>query len=276
MIPEIAGARLLEGPSHLGGGNLLFVVGEGDSARLLKLYRRRRSRWRAPWRNLGHLLEGKRMVGPVRRHATERELLTLWQESGFDVPRVYDAALPAGVDGPGSWLEFCPGPTLFEVAADASCNLDDVAALVRGFGAELSLRQALARQRSDVRFIHEHASLIHVLVFGARLVSFDLEGAFRPRRNLEPLLADELAGVARSIVKARPADAGVLLGALVAGYADDARLAELVATGLRGGPLRRLRRLRGTARRALKGKITKSEALRRLQRQLPCEVPEST
>ena len=127
-------------------------------------------------------------------------------------------------------------------------------------------------QEHDVRFVHEHASILHVLVHGERLVSFDLEGAWRGRASLDPLLADELAAVVRSILKVAGDRADALLRAFGAAYGDDGRLRALIDRGLTGGPLRRLKRLRGSARRAVQGKISKSEALRRLRAQVSSSV----
>lgn len=265
MTPEIPGARMLEGPSPRGGGNLLYVVGEGADARVLKLYRRRRAAWRAPFRTFGHWIEGKRGVGPQRRHDTERELLVLWREAGFDVPAVFDDPLPAGVAAPGLWMEFCPGPTLYSCLAGGAWSVDEATDAVRRFAAELGRRQQHALTTWDVRFVHEHASINHVLVFGERLVSFDLEGAWLRLRSVLPAVADELASIVRTICRAAPDHTDELLDAFAVGYGDAAQLYRLVERGLRAGLLARVKGLRGKARMAMEGKLSKRAALKRLR-----------
>lgn len=264
MSAALPGARLLEGPSPRGGGNLLYVVGEGERARVLKLYRRRRAAWRAPFRDFGHWLEGKRGVGPKRRYATERELLTLWREAGFDVPQVYDDPLPEGVEPPGLWLEYCPGPTLYACVAGGDMPAEGVRDATTRFAVDLCARQAHALAARDVRFVHEHPSINHVLVHGGRLVSFDLEGAWRTGRDVEAAVAEELAGNVRTLCRADPDAREANVDAFVAGYTDTAQLHRLIERGLRVGPLARLRGLRGKARMALAGKISKRASLRLL------------
>lgn len=271
-IPEIPGGRLLEGPSARGGGNLLFVVETEAGPRLLKLYRRRRSRWRGPWRTLGHWLEGKRGVGPAARARTERELLALWHGHGIDVPRLHDDPLPPGVDGPGAWMAYCPGPTLEDEVARQGAG---AAELVRSYAQDLATRHDLARDHRDVRLVHEHPGIVHVLLHADRRVSFDLEGAWRSARFLERALVEEVAGVVRSICKAAQDAWPQLISAFAAGYGRPETLRGIIRRGTRGGVRARLRRLRGTARRALRGKLSKAEALRRLGARMDAAEGES-
>ena len=124
-VESIQGCRLLS-RSARGRGNLLFLFGESGDARVLKLYRRRRS-WRAQltsgWSH--RLLERKRGVTPRARFETERLTLDLWEKHGFDVFRQCDLPLPPDIAPPGLWLEYCPGRTLRSVLCDEEVGLTD-------------------------------------------------------------------------------------------------------------------------------------------------------
>ncbi len=157
--PAIPGGTLLQGPSHRGGGNLLYVVDTAFGKRILKLYRRRRAKWREPWRNLGQWMEGKRGVRPDDRCRTEREGLALWRREGFDVPAVFDDALPEGVEPPALWLEYCPGPSLFDLVRDPAVEPQRKCETVSRFASELSRRQARAVELGQPLLSHEHPSV---------------------------------------------------------------------------------------------------------------------
>ena len=259
-----AGARLLERGGRA-GGNQVFVVETPSGPRVLKLYRGRKRAWREPFRWFGHLLEGKRSTRPAARHATERESLRLWKGAGFDVPAVYDEPLPDGVEPPALWMEYCPGSTLRDVVRDESRALSERQALVRRFGDELARRQARAILDQQPLLIHEHASVFHVLVSRERLVSFDLEGGYRPHVSLPRALEQELGGLVRSLLRAVPEHIEALVDALVDGYvtADEGaaeQLRQIAERGAHGGGLVRwVRRIRGAIRRRVKAKPSKAQ-----------------
>jgi len=243
-LPEIPNGTLLQGSSHRGGGNLLYVV---DGKRILKLYRRRRARWRAPWRDLGQWMEGKRGVRPEERRRVECESLELWKREGFDVPACYEDTLPDGIDQPALWLEYCPGPSLFDLVRDADTAMDRKRDCVRRFAGDLARRQARALQLGDPRLSHEHPSVLHVLVHEDRLVSFDLETAFKPSYDVEMAVEQELAGVVRSLFRAVPEDGDTLTDAFILGY-DDSEVSDAI------GQLETIAR-RGLATRGLKRRL---------------------
>lgn len=262
-----AGARLLERGGRA-GGNRVCVVETPEGPRVLKLYRGRKHAWREPFRWFGHLLEGKRSTRPAARHETERESLGLWKQAGFDVPDVYDEALPAGIAPPALWMEYCPGPTLRDVVRDESLALSERQALLRRFGHEVARRQACAIQDKQPLLIHEHASVFHVLVSGLRLVNFDLEGGYRAHVSLPRALEQELGGLVRSLLRAAPERIDTLLDALVDGYVSADALAtgqlrEIATRGAHGGGLVRwVRRIRGAIRRRVKAKPSKAQGCR--------------
>ncbi len=243
--PEIPNGTLLQGPSPRGGGNLLYVVDGPGGKRVLKLYRRRRAPWRERWRNLGQWMEGKRGARPDQRCGTEREGLLLWQREGFDVPACLDDDLPESVEAPALWLEYCPGPSLFALVADADASPARKSALVSRFAADLARRQARALELGEPLLSHEHPSVLHVLVHGDRLVSLDLETAYKASYDVEMALEQELAGVVRSLYRAAPDEGDALSDAFVAGYGDYVQLECIARRGLAmRGLRRRLRRLR--------------------------------
>lgn len=255
----------VQGESPSGGGNRLYRFEIDGASRILKVYRRRRSAWRGPFRDLGNHLEGKRGTSAVERCETERASLALWAHRGFDVPRLHDLPLPDGVAPPALWMEDCPGPTLARVIRSGAHSVEDVAGLVSRFSATLARRHEVATAEDEVLLVHEHPSFAHVLVVdgGERLVSFDLECAFKDGFPVAQAIGFELAGFARTLKRAEVPHEDVLFDAFAVGYGDalGARVdAALSRPGLRAWGSRVRGRLRGT----FLGKQSKQDALRTL------------
>lgn len=139
---------------------------------------------------------------PRARRATERELLALWRERGFDVPRDRTDELPQFGAPDVALFEFVEDATpLWDLLADRRVARDARDDLLRRFAAAWGRRHAEALRTNDARLVQEHGSVRHVLVAGDRLVWIDLEQAFRPRGDVRPLLAKEIAGYLRSVRK---------------------------------------------------------------------------
>ena len=252
---RLAGLRVLQagGNPARGGGNLLLLDDREGEQALLKVYRRRggRAGELAKWASY-RLLERKRGVTARERCRLERRHLELWREEGFDVPALLDRPLPHGLRRDTAlWIEYCPGPLLYEHVRDASVRLADRAAAVVRFAGELSARQTRARELREPALVMKHASIKHVLLHGDRQVSFDLEGCYARSHPLLGALSDELAADLRSLLRVVPEPDREPLGrAFLEGYGREAQLAELADFGLRrGGLARALRRSSDRSRR---------------------------
>jgi tRNA A-37 threonylcarbamoyl transferase component Bud32 len=235
---------LQEGGAH-GGGNQLRLYDAPDGRVLLKLYRRRGSRIGGWIKRLGAgPLEGRSGTTPRERCAHERESLRLWRAHGFDVPALPDRPLPPGLDPrTASWLEYCPGRRLSEVLQDERVPLDEKRGFVARLGRDDARRHALAIELDERRLLHENASVKHVIVFGERLVHFDLESGFHERVAAAEALAQELSTRLRSLARHRPQDFEALAGLYVASYAAPERLRWAADRGLHSpNPLQRIRR----------------------------------
>jgi len=210
-------------------GNRIWRVATPGGTVLQKLYAERGGWLRAWGRELTTRLFGaKTSTRAAGRRATEARLLALWREAGLDVPADLSAAHPELVNVRTLVLEDVPGTLLSAALADPALPAARREELLRRFAAACRRRHDQALSRGEPALIQEHGSVQHVIVSGSRLVSFDLENAFRPRRDLRPLLAKELASVLRSL--ARLGDEPRFradLAVFVAGYGDVERLREV-------------------------------------------------
>ncbi len=258
---EVAGGRLLKGGGRDGRSNSVWLVGDA----VLKLYRRRRSWLRevageaAAW-----FFHRKRGVSVGVRHETERRSLAIWRGNGFDVPATLDRPLPEGVAPPALWMEYCPGPLLFDAVEPGR---------LERLGAAMDRRHALALETREPLLVHEKGTLKHVIVCGDRLVTFDFEQGFRRSFPMLEALAEEVAGYLRSLAQATEEskvqspeskvgsfEDGVK--AFLRGYSDMARLRRIAEWGTRGVSFYRLmKRWQDGMRRPMHGKV---DVLRRL------------
>jgi hypothetical protein len=254
-LVDLPTARASAAPSaddELGNRIWRVALPEGGSV-ILKLHRRRKSRARSLGRWLGTaLLARKTAPDATSRCRTEERLLRSWREAGLDVPAVHDPAEVGLAPGPALLLEDLQGDVLQDLLT--LLPAEERADVLQRVGAAWSARHRLALERSDPGFIMEHASLAHVMVVGERLVTFDLEQAWRPGQPVLPLLAKELAASLRSLAKTvGEHDFERDLGDVVQGYGAPEQLGAIVREGLApGSPMRRLV-WAWTARRARRG-----------------------
>ena len=217
---------------------------------------------------LERVVRAKTPTTVAARLATERDLLAVWREAGCDVPADLTARSPELAHQRVTLLEHVRGPLLGRLLAAGRLSRDERDDLLRRFAAAWGRRHGLALDRREARLVQEHGTFLHVIVSGERLVTIDLEQAFRPRRDVLPLVAKEIVAYVRSLAKG--ADPDVFRGdleALVAAYPRREILAGAVREYLDSpSPWRRIvwrldRRFRRDRRRAL-GKYRALEVLR--------------
>jgi len=240
------GAKLHGRDSARGGGTHtveeLAVSRRGDGAHrvlkadvdgrtvVIKIYGLKRSRLEAILRQFGSLVVvGKSSISAAGRCRTERATLELWRQEGFDVPAVAaidEAALAAaGVTGRNPWLalEWVPGPALGKMVMRDDLALRRKEEIVADFARACAARHARAVALDAPRLLCEHPTFEHVIVSDGRFVFFDLEIVFTGRCSLETLIARELAGFVRSLLRMAGSHFAPLVGALVAAYPEPGR-----------------------------------------------------
>jgi len=240
-----------------GLGNVLLEVEEGQAHYLLKLYRRHFSRWQEIIEPVGaRLLLGTTGRDAQSRYANEQRCLALWAREGFDVPQIFpDKPLPKGVEPPALWMTFYPGELLSAAIADPARAWKEKRSLLRQLGDAMGRRHRRALETQQPLLCQKHGSIIHILLCEGRLLSFDLEGSFRPGFPVIEALTQELSGVLRSIAKRTGDRTDDAFRAFVEGYPDRGLLREIAHWGVHGKTLRRrLTRWQDRRRRKHQGK----------------------
>jgi hypothetical protein len=232
------GAEILQAGGRGGTGNVLYLFRHERPPVVLKVYRTRRSRLNEFLKDFSERrLEGKRGATAIMRCATEKLNIDLWTNHGFDVVRRVERALPTRVTPPALWLEYCAGPVLWDVLADARRLTPMKLTLVESLGLSLSRRHTRAMELKEPLLVHEHGQIKHFFVQGDRLVAFDLEHGFEPGYPVVKAAAREVSGIASSLARADETMAEQFLRAFNAGYANKPLLKQVVVEATRGGGL---------------------------------------
>jgi hypothetical protein len=257
--------QLISGPgrSHYERGNLLFRSTEPGGDVLVKVYRQRKSRWRDFWGDVSeHWFERKRGVRAAQRRETEAAGLAVWRAAGFDVPRLLERARPGWIgDHPFLAMEFVDGPTLHQALEDPGRPFAERRALVVQLARDQARRHRCALERRETLLVHEHAMSRHVMVSADRLVTFDLEHAYRPGFPLPVAVAYELSSTLRSLERVGMPYAE----AFIEGYAEPKILEESCRL-FRSSSLRWRLYRRYEARH--RGAVSKTAAMERLAARL--------
>jgi len=247
---------VLQGPGADGKGNLLLKVGKGEETLILKLYRRRWPLWKEFIEPFTARIFLKKMGANVKiRFETERKNLAVWTREGFDVLRYFDYPLPQGIDPPGLWLEYCPGRLLSDVLRDNEVPWNEKKRLLTRLGAELGRRHLRFMELSEPSLVQVHATVGHILLYGDRMITFDLEQGFLP--DIPPLeaLAHELSGYLRSIAKNTGERFDDALLSFAEGCPSRDLLWETAEWGVHGkGLYRRIKRYKDRRKRPVHGK----------------------
>lgn len=251
-----------------GRGNFLLRV-EGEVPRVLKVYRGRRGLLKDALTSFsGQVFEGKRPVDPAARRETERRSLQIWAREGFSAPRLLDEAPPAWIDAPSLWLEFTPGRRLSDVLQDSAVPMGRKARLVRAMARETYARHRRALELNEPLLLPEHPTTKHVLVQqDERLVTIDFEGGYGASYCVLFALAQELAGLLRSIP---PIETRAGLGdRFLDAYGDEDLLRSACEAYFSLQPARALRRLSDRVRRRRSKSATMAEVWRRVTEHVP-------
>jgi hypothetical protein len=204
-------------------GNRIWRVETASGPAVQKLYGERSGRPRSLGKTaVEPLLRLKTTSSARSRCSTERRLLALWAEAQIDVPADIGARHPELIRDGVLLLEFVDGRSMLIVLGEKRLAQAEREDLLRRFAAGWSRRHRLAVETREAGFVQEHGTFQHVLVAGNRLVTIDLEQAFRRTRDTMPLVSKEIAAYLRSLWG--PLDAETFrrdLESLVEGY--DAR-----------------------------------------------------
>ncbi|HBP17966.1 MAG TPA: hypothetical protein DEA08_09250 [Planctomycetes bacterium] len=249
-------------------GNFIVRV-EAETPRVLKVYRGRRGALKDALTSFsGQVFEGKRPVDPAARRETERRSLEIWAREGFSVPRLFGEAPPEWVEGPSLWLELTPGPRLSDVLQDPGVSMARKVRLARALARETHARHRRALELNEPLLLPEHPTTKHVLVQAdERLVTIDFEGGYDSGYPVLFALAQELAGVLRSIP---PIETRAGLGdRFLDAYGDEDLLESACAAYFSMQPARALRRLSDRVRRRRSKSATMAEVWRRVTEHVP-------
>ena len=257
---------ILQTPDADGRGNVLFLCEDGPEALVLKAYRRRWSRWQ----DYSEALVSRLLLRTTGRCAgarwrTELSANRLWAQHGFDVFRIVDKPLPRNISPPATWFEYCPGRVLRDLIRDQDVFWEEKMVLLRRLGSEMGRRHSLAMELQEPLLIQKHGTLEHVMISDERMITFDLEGSFRPGFDLLEALAQELSGYLRSIAKTTGDLCENSFKALASGYEDQDLLKKVVDWGVNGKTLyRHFTRRQDRRRRPINGKVAALDLLHRL------------
>ena len=197
-------AARLDGSARGSGLNAVWKIRGPDGPAILKTYSSRRNPWQTLLTQINHRLGGRTAYTARGRRQTEEAVLALWEESGFDVPRRLPDPDGLYLDLPHLCLEYVEGELLSRYLADESVPPAERDAVFVRFLKIWSARHALAEERGDARLIQEHGTFEHVMRAGDRLVTFDLEVAYRRGRPVRACIVDELCGYLRSLFRLLP------------------------------------------------------------------------
>jgi hypothetical protein len=181
-------------------GNRIWRVETPSGPAVQKLYGERSGSLRSLGKTaVERLLRRKSTSSARSRYATERHLLALWAEAQIDVPADVGSRHPEFLRDDVLLLEFVDGRPMLIVLAEKRLAQPEREDLLRRFAAGWSRRHRLAVETGEAGFVQEHGTFQHVLVAGDRLVSIDLEQAFRRTRDTMPLVSKEIAAYLRSL-----------------------------------------------------------------------------
>jgi hypothetical protein len=261
-LQDTANISFLEAQGSDGRGNIVLRIEDGSECLVLKLYRPRYA-----WQELtggitDRILHKKTGRNVQARFETERRNLDSWTAQGFDVFRRVERPLPAGIDPPGLWFEYCPGRLLSDVIRDDTISWHDRKGLLSRLSAETGRRQLRALELSDVSLVQEHGTIEHILLHNDRMITFDLEEGFLPHFPLIEALAEELSGYLRSIAKTTGDRFDDAIRTFAEGYPSRDVLRRIAEWGVAGSSFyRRLKRFQDRKRRHTFGK---TDVLRQL------------
>ncbi|MBN1674051.1 MAG: hypothetical protein JXR37_23575 [Kiritimatiellae bacterium] len=250
------------------GLNGVWTVEVGGKRVILKVYSRRRSLLRAVLCDIGYRLRGLTSFSASGRCRAERMNLEAWRRAGFETPRIIETPLPEPLPPNCLCLEFIDGPLLSSFLLDAAVPARDRKRVFRRFAEQWARRHVRAEQTGDGRLIHERSTFDHVFLCGDRFVTFDLEAAYVRVGNMRAVIAREICGYLRSVLKrCSEEQIGTFLDWLVDVYPNRAYLA-YIHTALYRNPSLPARLVHGTdraLRRLRKQKMPKFEVAQRLR-----------
>ena len=221
------GGELLNFSSRGDGTHCIIKLMDDSTPMVLKLYGSKRNSFRTSLKKYLSLFDvGQSSFSTHARFQTEREVLSLWQREGFDVPKIYSPAFLAGFDQPHIAIEWIPGQTLTTLLHDPIISLDQKKYLISRFCQEMARRHERALEHREVRLLLFHPSVNRILISNDRLVYIDFEVVYSPKRDLERIVRKEIAGFLYSIARSSPQQQlHSLLECFIKEYPEKARMA---------------------------------------------------
>lgn len=199
------GGELLNFSRRGDGTHCIVKLMDDTTPMVVKLYGSKRSGLRTGLKKyLSPFDVGQSSSSIHARLQTEREVLTLWQREGFDVPAIYSPAFLAGFDQSCLAMEWIPGQTLTTFLNDTGIPLDRKKDVISRFCKEMAGRHERALALQEVRLLLFHPNLSRILLSNDRLVYLDFEVVYTPKRDLERIVRKEIAGFWYAIGRSAP------------------------------------------------------------------------
>lgn len=216
---DLNAAQVLNISCRGDGRQRVIKVAQGKTPLILKCYGLKRTRLKTLIRQFGSLFIAQESSITARaRHDTERDVLTLWQREGFDVPALYPLPELPREFSCCLAMEWIPGSTAADMLQDKRIPLEFKKEIIARYAGVWAKRHTRALELGEPRLLQANSTLYHVFVSGDRLVHFDFEIIFSRKKDLERLIRREIVGVLRSLASAAGEDLVPLLDTLLRAY----------------------------------------------------------
>jgi len=201
-VPAGVTAVCLNRSRRGGAKHGIFLIESGVGNWVIKHYGHKRGQPQRLFTNLENYFGGRSGASPQHRFRTEKNVLKIWRENGFDVFRKPDLPAPLWVEAPHLVFEYVPGQTLKQYFLNRKVPKADKLRVFERFIAEWGRRHFLAYTNEDRHLIQEHPTFQHVYMSAEdqRLIFFDFEIVYTQRHQLPGLIGSEIAGYIRSLL----------------------------------------------------------------------------
>ncbi len=192
------------GDGHHG---VFLIEDSGAHKYVVKCYGRKRSHWREMLGAISNYLSGRSSSRPLGRFNTEKIVLQVWREYGFDVFKQPKDLESTEINKPHLVLEHVKGQTLLSYFADPRISKENKLNKLKRFIPEWGRRHHIDLESGNRFLIQEHPSFKHVYINdGGRFIFFDFETVYTTWHSLPSLIGREIAGYVRSLYKVIPSE----------------------------------------------------------------------
>jgi hypothetical protein len=200
-LPHGVTAVCLNRSRRGGAKHGIFLIESLGEKWVIKHYDHKRGHLQRQLMNLENYLCGQSGTSPQCRFQTEKNVLEIWRENGFDVFCEPDEPLPICIDAPHLVFEYVPGQTMKQYFLDHKIPKADKLDIFKRFIPEWAKRHFLAYTNENHNLLQEHPTFQHVYMSAKdqRFIFYDFEVVYTRRHHLPGLIGREIAGYIRSL-----------------------------------------------------------------------------